>query len=136
MSVSLLLDEHVPRLLETTLSSNGYETTRADERFGQRTDDEALLEWCHDTDHVFLTNDRTDFARLGQRISHSGIVIYVDQLWARDDPSEVVAVVDLVCTVRSTLPRNSRTRSSGSATGAIACDRLPSRRVLERETAD
>ncbi|MEM4782257.1 MAG: hypothetical protein QXG03_11960 [Halalkalicoccus sp.] len=43
MSTRILVDEHVPRVLSTTLESNGYRVERADEVFGEETVDEALL---------------------------------------------------------------------------------------------
>ncbi|WP_290815866.1 DUF5615 family PIN-like protein [Halovivax sp.] len=94
-TTALLLDEHVPRILETTLAANGYETVRADDRFGERTVDAELLDWCRERGYVVLSNDR-DFIRLTDDRGHAGIVLYTDPAWVRTEPSEVVALVDRV----------------------------------------
>ena len=92
---ALLLDEHVPRILETTLAANGYETVRADDRFGERTVDAELLDWCRGREYVVLPNDR-DFVRLADGRRHAGIVLYTDPVWVRTEPSECVTLVDRV----------------------------------------
>ena len=70
-TTALLLDEHVPRILETTLAANGYETVRADDRFGERTVDAELLDWCRERGYVVLSNDRR-FIRLTDDRGHGG----------------------------------------------------------------
>lgn len=97
VSVPLLLDEHVPRIFEHTLASNGYSTVRADEQFGEATDDRRLLEWCGEHDFVLCSNDR-DFATLSTEIDHAGVLIYTDQVWIRSKPSEGVDAVNLIVT--------------------------------------
>jgi len=40
-----LTDEHVPRVFISTLRSNGHDVRRANDVFGEGTDDERLLEF-------------------------------------------------------------------------------------------
>lgn len=89
-----LLDEHVPRVLASTLRSNGYCVERAAEQFGEGTVDEELLAWCGDDGPLPFTNDRKDFGSVDEQ--HAGVFVYVDQNWPRDRPGQVVAVIDEV----------------------------------------
>jgi predicted nuclease of predicted toxin-antitoxin system len=99
--VRLLLDEHVPRVLSTTLESNGYRVERVDEALGEGTPDEEVLTWCAENDRPLVTNDRKDFSALGTERTHPGVLIYTGQLWAREHPSEVVRVIDEVISAYS-----------------------------------
>lgn len=95
MTRSLLTDEHVPRVFVTTLRSNGYPVVRAKEVFGESTVDERLLRHCARENHVFVTHDRTDFAGvMSDRIDHSGILIYTDANYLRDEPEDAVETVE------------------------------------------
>lgn len=53
-----LADEHVPRVFTSALLSNGFEVERAQERYGQQTDDRSVLDDCAGTGFVILTKDR------------------------------------------------------------------------------
>ncbi|WP_425492252.1 DUF5615 family PIN-like protein [Halovivax gelatinilyticus] len=86
-----------PPDFEHTLASNGYSTVRADEQFGEATDDRRLLEWCGENGFVLCTNDR-DFTTRSTEIDHAGVLIYTDQVWIRSKPSEGVDVVNLIVT--------------------------------------
>lgn len=94
-SLSLLLDEHVPRILENTLDSTGYSTVRADEQFGQRTDDERLLRWCREQGYVLCSNDR-DFVNIASDYDHAGVLLYTDQVWVRTKPRDVLNAVNYI----------------------------------------
>ncbi|MFC3959041.1 DUF5615 family PIN-like protein [Halovivax cerinus] len=91
----LLLDEHVPRVLEHTFDSSGYETVRADERFEPGTDDEQLFAWCRANGHVLCSNDR-DFVSMAEGHDHAGVLLYTDQAWVRTHPRDVLNTVDYV----------------------------------------
>jgi hypothetical protein len=54
--MSVLTDEHVPRVFITTLLSNGYEVVKAKDVFGEATDDERLLQYCGEEGHLLVTN--------------------------------------------------------------------------------
>ena len=74
----LVADENVPTPVVEVLRSNGYEVHRAQEEYGQGTDDGDILEACADEGRVILTNDN-DFAILAEETEHAGVVIYNDQ---------------------------------------------------------
>lgn len=44
--VSLLVDEHVPRVFTNALRSSGFEVSTTQERFGQESVDETILRGC------------------------------------------------------------------------------------------
>lgn len=95
--MSFLTDEHVPRVFVTALRSNGYRVVRANEEFGQATDDEQLLRYCATQGHVLITNDKKDFGgRIGTTVDHAGIVIYTDANYLRDEPEDAVRTLDRV----------------------------------------
>lgn len=96
MPARILVDEHVPRVVSTTLESNGNRVERADEVFGEGTVDEALLAWCDENDRLLPTNDEKDFHAIASEHPHSGVFIYANQVWARDSPSEIVHVIEEV----------------------------------------
>jgi len=97
VSVRLLTDEHVPRVFVTSLRSNGYEVVRANDAFGESTDDEALLRYCANQGYLFITNDKKDFSgAVGDRVDHSGVVIYTEPVFLRDDPEDAVRALDRV----------------------------------------
>lgn len=93
--LSFLADEHVPRVLVTTLRSSGYTVERAQDRYGQRSTDETIVEDCWNDDLVILTNDR-DFVRIGTERDHDGIVMYTDRNRLLDAPLKAVEAVDRI----------------------------------------
>jgi len=97
VTVSFCTDEHVPSVFVTTVRSNGYEVVTATDVFGEGTDDRRLLEYCADKNHIFVTHDKKDFGgRLGDEITHAGIVIYTDTVPLRRSPEQVVRTLDRV----------------------------------------
>jgi hypothetical protein len=93
--LAFLADEHVPRVFLTTLRSSGYTVERAQDRYGQRSIDETILDDCRDDGLAVLTNDR-DFVRLGEERDHAGIVMYTDRNRLLDAPLEGVGAVDRI----------------------------------------
>jgi len=93
--LALLADEHVPRVFVATLRSSGYTIERAQDRYGQRSVDETILDDCRDDGLVVLTNDR-DFVRIGKERDHAGIVMYTDRNRSLDAPLEAVGAVDRI----------------------------------------
>lgn len=94
--LSFLLDEHVPRVFRTVLSSKGFEIITAQERFGQQSVDASLLEAAREEDFVIVTNDR-DFLALSDDHNHAGIILYTDRSLLLDDPVgavEAIAAID------------------------------------------
>lgn len=92
-----LTDEHVPRVFVTTLRSNGHDVVRANDVFGEATDDESLLEFCAENDRVLVTNDKKDFAGdLSAAIDHRGLVVYTDPTFLLNDPEGAVRTVERV----------------------------------------
>ena len=61
MTPSFFTDEHVPSVFSTTLRSSGYAVIRANDEFGEETNDRELLEYCVNKDHIYITNDKKDF---------------------------------------------------------------------------
>lgn len=53
MSLSILADEAVERVVVTALRSNGYDVAVADERYGEGTVDEDLLRDAAERDEVY-----------------------------------------------------------------------------------
>jgi len=97
VAARFLTDEHVPRVFVTGLRSNGYEVVRANDAFGEATDDEALLRYCADKDLRRVTNDKKDFSgAIGDRVDHSGVSIYTNPLFLRDDPEAAIQALDRV----------------------------------------
>jgi len=92
-----LTDEHVPRVFISTLRSNGHDVHRANDAFGEGTEDERLLEFCAGDDRMLITNDKKDFAgRLSETVDHNGIVVYTDPSALRDNPESAVHAVERV----------------------------------------
>jgi predicted nuclease of predicted toxin-antitoxin system len=92
-----LADEHVPRVFTTTLQSNGHDVLRANDEFGEGTEDDHLLEFCSDEGRVLITNDKKDFAGpLSDAVDHCGIVVYTDPNVLRDDPERAVRAVERI----------------------------------------
>jgi len=97
VTISLLTDEHVPSVFVTTLRSTGYEVVRANDVFGEATDDRQLLDYCAERNHVLITNDKKDFGgAVGDAVDHAGLVIYTDPLFLRSDPAAAVRILDRV----------------------------------------
>lgn len=61
MTATFLTDEHVPSVFITALRSSGYDVERANDTFGEATDDERLLEYCAKNGHLLVTHDKKDF---------------------------------------------------------------------------
>jgi len=97
----ILADEHVPRVFVTVLESNGFEVETVQDRFGQRTNDRQILERCAAADLVVLTNDR-DFLELGQRVDHSGVILYSDLSILLDDPLAAARAITAIDRAYST----------------------------------
>lgn len=94
--VRFLLDEHVSRVFERLLEERGHVAEQAKDRFGERTIDAELLQWCDDHGAVLLTNNAQDFTTLHDRQSHAGIVIYRRQDLLDEDPIGVAQAVDRI----------------------------------------
>jgi len=95
--MSVLTDEHVPRVFVTTLRSNGHEVVEANDVFGEATDDERLLRYCGDNDHVLITHDKKDFSgELADAVAHAGLVVYTDANYLRDDPEDAARTLERV----------------------------------------
>ena len=92
MTVSFLADEHVPRVLTSTLRSNGYMVVTAQERYGHESVNETILQDCGDAGLAVLTNDR-DFIALDETTDHAGIVLYTAQ---NPSPATFVGALDRV----------------------------------------
>lgn len=92
-----LTDEHVPRVFVTALRSSGHEVLRANDEFGEGTEDQALLQFCAEAGRLLITNDKKDFAgKLAASIHHSGIIVYTDPNLPRDDPETTVRAIERV----------------------------------------
>ena len=94
--MSLLTDEHVPRIFINTLRSNGHEVVEARIAFGEATNDERLLRYCRENNHILVTHDKKDFHRLTETEGRSGIVVYTDPNYLRDDPEAAVHTLERV----------------------------------------
>lgn len=90
MTLAFLADEHVPRVLVSTLRSHGYTVTTAQERYGQDTDDDVMLADCADDGLVLLTNDR-DFVELADSVEHAGVLLYTS---TNPSPAALVQAVE------------------------------------------
>lgn len=96
--MAILTDEHVPRVVITTLRSNGHEVVKANTLFGESTDDEQILRYCGENDHVLLTHDRDFAGELSESVAHAGIVIYSDANSLLDHPERAVRTLERVFT--------------------------------------
>ena len=92
----ILLDEHVGRVFERVLRERGYEVEQAKDRFGERTTDDELVEWCSERDIVLLTNNAKDFESLHSEYDHAGILLYYDQNLPDADPEGLARTVEEV----------------------------------------
>lgn len=92
----ILLDEHVGRIFERLLRERGYGAVQAKDRFGERTTDAELLQWCADERVVLLTNNAKDFESLHHEHEHAGILLYYDQGLPDTDPEGLARTVDAV----------------------------------------
>ena len=95
-SVELLLDEHVSRLFEHVFRERGYQVLQAKDRFGEKTRDEELLQWCAENGVPLLTNDAKDFEMLHERNEHAGLFLYRTQHLPDDDPEGLARTVEVV----------------------------------------
>ena len=74
--LAFLADEHVDRAYVSAIRSNGFRVAWVDDdSYEAGSDDEELLQTASRAGFVTLTSD-DDFARLGETIEHSGIVLY------------------------------------------------------------
>ena len=89
--LSLLVDEHVPRVFTGALRSTGFDVTTAQERYGQESVDSSILDDCAETVTVVLTNDR-DFVRTADERDHAGVVMYTDRRFRLDDPTNAASI--------------------------------------------
>ena len=96
--MAVLTDEHVPRVVITTLRSNGHEVVKANTVFGEATSDAQLLRYCREHGHVLLTHDRDFAGDLSETIEHAGIVVYSDANFLRDCPEDAVRALERVFT--------------------------------------
>lgn len=81
----------------TTLRSSGYNVVKATAVFGEATDDRQLLEYCAAENHLFVTNDKTDFGgTVGDAVDHAGIIIYTDPVFLQTEPDRAVRTIDRV----------------------------------------
>lgn len=94
--VRFLLDEHVPRVFERTLTERGFVVEQAKDRFGEQTDDARLLEWCAEHEVAVVTNNAQDFAGLHRDQSHAGILLYRRQDLPIADPEGLASAVEQV----------------------------------------
>jgi predicted nuclease of predicted toxin-antitoxin system len=94
--MAILTDEHVPRVVITTLRSNGHEVVKANTVFGEATNDAQLLRYCREHEHVLLTHDRDFAGDLSETIEHAGIVVYSDVNFLRDCPEDAVRALERV----------------------------------------
>ena len=95
MPSSFVTDEHVPSVFVTTLRSSGHDVIEANDVLGEATDDRRLLRYCGENGHVLVTHDRTDFAgELMDTLDHTGIAVYTDTNFLRDDPESVVRTLE------------------------------------------
>lgn len=96
MTVRILLDDHVNRVFERVLRKRGFRVEQTKDRFGERTTDEALLEWCAENYAVLLTNNVKDFEPLHRSMEHAGLMIYHDQGLPDVDPEGMARAVEEV----------------------------------------
>lgn len=92
--VRLLLDEHINRVFERVLAESGYHVDQVKDRFGERTVDRDLLEWCAEHDAVLVTNNTRDFEPLHDRMDHVGIFMIYDQRLPDRDPEGFARTID------------------------------------------
>ena len=94
--MDVLADEHVPSVVITTLRSNGHDVVEANDVFGESTDDEHLLRYAGENDHVLVTHDRDFAGRLSRTVDHAGVVVYTDANYLRDEPEDAVRTLERV----------------------------------------
>lgn len=94
--VTLLLDEHVSRVFESTLTDRGFDVQRAREALGESATDRALLEWCSDHEAVLISNNVRDFEAIHHSVDHFGVLLYRKQDLPDKDPEGLVRTVELV----------------------------------------
>ena len=92
--VRILLDEHVGRVFERLLRERGYGVEQAKDRFGERTNDAELLQWCADESVLLFTNNAKDFEPLHRSREHPGVLLYRDQNLPDTDPEGLARAVD------------------------------------------
>lgn len=90
--LSFLADEHVPRVFTHSLRSNGFSVTTAQEKYGEESIDQSILQESAAEETVVLTNDR-DFVRMADDYDHAGIIMYTDRRFLIDQPTTAVEAV-------------------------------------------
>ena len=94
---AICTDEHVPSVFVTTLRSNGYDVIRANDVFGEGTNDRQLLGYCGEHNRILITHDKKDFSStIGEEVAHTGIIIYTDPIFLRRNPETAVRTVDRI----------------------------------------
>ena len=94
---AICTDEHVPSVFVTTLRSNGYDVIRANDVFGEGTNDRQLLGYCGEHNRILITHDKKDFgSTIGEEVAHTGIIIYTDPIFLRRNPETAVRTVDRI----------------------------------------
>lgn len=96
MTVRLLLDEHVGRVLERVLRDRGYDVVQAKDEFGEHTTDADLLRWCRENDAILVSNNAKDFHALHESIDHSGLFLFRDQRLPDNDPEGLARTIAVV----------------------------------------
>ncbi|MCU4754274.1 DUF5615 family PIN-like protein [Halobacteria archaeon AArc-curdl1] len=96
--IHLLLDEHVGRIFEHLLRERGYRVDQAKDRFGERTNDRELLQWCGENDVALVSNNARDFEPLHHQLDHAGLFLYHDHTLPDTDPEGLAKTVDEVFT--------------------------------------
>lgn len=92
--VRFLLDEHVRRVFERVLREQGYRVEQAKDRFGERTNDAELLQWCAENSWVLVTNDAKDFESLHREYDHAGLLLFYAESLPNADPEGLARTVD------------------------------------------
>lgn len=70
---------------------------RAQDVFGEATDDRELLAHCASGEYVLVTHDKKDFGgATGQSVQHAGVVIYTDSNFLRNEPETAVRTIERV----------------------------------------
>ena len=71
---------------------------QAKDRFGERTTDTELLEWCAENTVVLVTNNAKDFEPLLGECDHAGVLLYHDQKRPDRNPEGLARTVDEIST--------------------------------------
>ena len=106
------------------LRSNEYDVVCVTDVFDEKTEDTQLLWYCGEEDCILITQDKKQFSsRLGEAISHAGIVIYTDPILLERDPDTAVRTLDRI--FGTITKKGWRMNDSGWISGE--CKRVPLR---------